>query len=673
MDTRLKKFNRPLYIAFFVICVCAFLTCIISIVAAASLNGFSWYADPSAVIGQEGYETFESFLHNNTESVPAIWHVFEKHMQMWLVLAIASGAIALLSLIYLVISVGERDESGKIVISRFDYIFSEVQLAGVCIIFFLGGAFFVKLVQSVLDAVYELGRYYSPFDIVISAVVAVLIGLASASLGLGLGLSCLKKVKAGEFLNRSIFGLLFFSMYVGVYKSGSPMRRIVLMLLLICILSATMFLAPVVLIMILVFAPKWVRRYEDIRHGLDEVNSGNLDYKIPVQGDDELDQLARGINKITEATSIAVQNELKNQRMKTDLISNVSHDLKTPLTSMVTYIDLLKTEGLDSERAPEYLDILQQKTERLRQLTEDLFEAAKASSGATPVHMSRVDLLSLLNQGLGELSDRVEDSSLEFLVSAEQERYFVRADGQLLWRVISNLLGNVLKYSQEHTRVYISFTRQAAESGDLVIMEIKNISRQSLNMDPSELLERFKRGDESRSTEGSGLGLAIAKDLMKLMDGWIDIGIDGDLFKAKIMLNAAKEEEPPAADMRDMGGFNRQPDQYESEAAFSDFSFGTSAEDICESIWASQSSAGAAPDARKPDMGEPAPPAEPDRPAEPAEGMTEDGRRTDPAGEKEGTAAPETEAGKEAGKEADEHTVSMGNLERLKQSRGTMK
>ena len=219
---------------------------------------------------------------------------------------------------------------------------------------------------------------------------------------------------------------------------------------------------------------------------------------------------------------------------------------------MVTYIDLLKTEGLDSKNAPEYLDILQQKTERLRQLTEDLFEAAKASSGATPVHMSRVDLLSLLNQGLGELGDLVETSHLEFVVNAQQERYFVRADGQLLWRVISNLLGNVLKYSQEYTRVYINITRQAAESGNLVFMEVKNISRQSLNMDPSELMERFKRGDESRTTEGSGLGLAIAKDLMKLMDGWLELSIDGDLFKAKIMLNAAAEDESAAADMGDM-------------------------------------------------------------------------------------------------------------------------
>lgn len=330
---------------------------------------------------------------------------------------------------------------------------------------------------------------------------------------------------------------------------GSTMRKVVLIAVLICLLSATMFLAPVILIVILVFAPKWVKKYDEIKKGIDEVSGGNLDYKIPIEGNGELDQLAEGINKIADATSMAVESELKNQQMKTDLISNVSHDLKTPLTSMVTYIDLMKTEGLESENASKYLEILEQKTERLRQLTEDLFEAAKASSGAIPVRMSRVDFLSLLNQGLGELNEKVEASNLEFVINARQDRYFVKADGQLLWRVIANLLSNVLKYSQENTRVYVNFQTEQGESGDKVIMEMKNISSQSLNIEPSELMERFKRGDESRTTEGSGLGLAIAKDLMKLMQGKIDIMIDGDLFKVKLLLPAASEDEPTAVDL----------------------------------------------------------------------------------------------------------------------------
>lgn len=242
---------------------------------------------------------------------------------------------------------------------------------------------------------------------------------------------------------------------------------------------------------------------------------------------------------MTEATNIAVDNEVRNQRMKTDLISNVSHDLKTPLTSMITYIDLLKHEGLDSENAEQYLDVLEQKTQRLYQLTEDVFEASKASSGTMPVEMSCLDFFSLLNQGLGEMDEKVESSGLEFVIDHPEERYMVMADGRLLWRVLSNLLSNVFKYSQDHTRVYIDFYKQQGQ----IVMEMKNISRHSLNVDPKTLTERFKRGDESRHIEGSGLGLTIAKDLMKLMGGRIDIIIDGDLFKVKIILNEAQEKD----------------------------------------------------------------------------------------------------------------------------------
>lgn len=556
MDIKSKKSDsKPLYIISFVVCICAFLTCIVSIIAAATLNGYAWYmeADPYVIQESGQYDSILDYIRENHDSFPKIWLVMESHMKIWLTLAIASGFIALIALIYLVVTVGKRDEMDNICINRFDRVFSEIQLAAILAIFFLGGASFTTLAKSVIECIYEMNGGISAFDIVMEATFGILIGFGSAALGLGLILSGVKKIKAGKFITYSLCGLIFFGMYRDVYKSSSAMRRVMLLMILICVLSATIFLAPVVLIMIFLFIPKWMHKYEEIRNGLEEVSNGNLDYKIPMQGDDELDHLAGEINKITEATSAAVQNELKVQRMKTDLISNVSHDLKTPLTSMVTYIDLMKTEGLDSPNAPQYLDILQQKTERLRQLTEDLFEAAKASSGATPVRMSRVDLLSLLNQGLGELNEYVEESCLEFVVVAPKERYFVKADGQHLWRVISNLLGNVLKYSQEGTRVYITFAQQETDTENLIFMEIKNISKQSLNMDPAELMERFKRGDESRATEGSGLGLAIAKDLMKLMGGWLDIIIDGDLFKAKIMLHAATEDDPIVADVEDMG------------------------------------------------------------------------------------------------------------------------
>lgn len=539
MGTKLKKSKKTIYIVAFAVCVVSFLVALISVMGASTLNSYTGYLDPD-FLQNNGYNNISEFLGSQAGSIFVLSESLQQHIKVWVIIAIVSIVVSLISLIYLVVAVGEKDGAGKICLSRFDRVYTEIQLFAILFILFFGGSLFLQGAERVIDAVYDLDYMLSPGSLAIDVGVTVIGGGLAAALGLGLILSCVKKTKAGEILEQSLCG----GLYRNLYKGGSTMRKVTLAALLICLISATVFLAPVIFIFILVFAPKWVKRYDEIKKGLKEVNSGNLDYKIFVEGDDELGQLAKEINQISEATSIAVQNELKNQRMKADLISNVSHDLKTPLTSMVTYIDLLKMEGLQSENAPRYLEILEQKTERLRQLTEDLFEAAKASSGAIPVRMSRVDLLSLLNQALGEMNERVEQSDLEFIINAEKERYFVHADGQLLWRVISNLLGNVLKYSQPHTRVYINFMRRDGEHEAWIFMEMKNISSQALNIEPSELLERFKRGDQARATEGSGLGLAIAKDLMKLMNGQIDIDIDGDLFKIKIGLEAASEDDP---------------------------------------------------------------------------------------------------------------------------------
>jgi signal transduction histidine kinase len=202
----------------------------------------------------------------------------------------------------------------------------------------------------------------------------------------------------------------------------------------------------------------------------------------------------------------------------------------------------------------EYLDVLDNKTNRLRQLTEDLFEAAKAASGAMPVRLEKVELISLINQGLGELNEGINESGLEFILNNPKEKYYVWADGQLMWRVMENILGNVLKYAQPDTRVYMDVREEVGGEGtdpDMVIFEVKNISRQSLNIDAEELMERFKRGDEARSSDGSGLGLSIAKDLVKLQKGVFEVKIDGDLFKSIVVLNRypeledSKEEDSP--------------------------------------------------------------------------------------------------------------------------------
>ena len=232
---------------------------------------------------------------------------------------------------------------------------------------------------------------------------------------------------------------------------------------------------------------------------------------------------------------------------------------------MVSYIDLLKTEGLDSPNASEYLDIIDEKTQRLKVLTEDLFEAAKASSGAIPVHMDSIDLDALVSQSLGETDQKLSAKGLSVIVKNELSGQGtcadgagdaeisgdgcasggngkasggvrVNADGQLLWRVIENLLGNVSKYALEGSRVYVNIS---SPENSKVLLEIKNISGEQLNISADELMERFTRGDASRNTEGSGLGLAIAKDLTKLMNGEFMLTVDGDLFKAGVLLDRA--------------------------------------------------------------------------------------------------------------------------------------
>ena len=297
------------------------------------------------------------------------------------------------------------------------------------------------------------------------------------------------------------------------------------------------------MVIAIVLIVRKVGKLAEIRAGVIEVKSGNLTHKISVKEDEngpktDLDQLASDINHISEATNAAVQNEIKNQRLKTDLISNVSHDLKTPLTSMVSYLDILEKEGLDSPDAPAHLAIVKEKTERLKTLTEELFEAAKASSGNIPCEIEDIDVSALIDQSLAEMGDRLAKKKLKIKKNFKTDNTLVLADGKLLYRVFENLLSNISKYALDRSRVYIDVS-EASTAKDKLLVEVKNISKAELNISPDELMERFTRGDSSRNTEGSGLGLAIAKDLTTLMGGVFEISIDGDMFKASVMLDRA--------------------------------------------------------------------------------------------------------------------------------------
>ena len=237
---------------------------------------------------------------------------------------------------------------------------------------------------------------------------------------------------------------------------------------------------------------------------------------------------AEHLNHIREGMSEAVEASLRSERMKTELITNVSHDIKTPLTSIINYVDLMKKEPIESEKVREYLNVMDRQSSRLKKLIEDLMEVSKASTGNITPEMTDTDFDVLLEQILGEYRERLSNAELNLCVDNAATGAHIMADGKLLWRVFDNLLGNICKYSMPGTRVYLNATRREG----MLEISMRNISLYSLNITSEELMERFVRGDRSRHTEGSGLGLSIAKNLVELQKGKMEIVVDGDLFKA---------------------------------------------------------------------------------------------------------------------------------------------
>lgn len=284
---------------------------------------------------------------------------------------------------------------------------------------------------------------------------------------------------------------------------------------------------------VLVYVRELERIVEDIRR----IGAGELTHRVAPSVTRYFDGLVEGVNDIAKGMEAALDERVKSERMRTELITNVSHDLRTPLTSLVTYVDLLKQEGQGGAHEKEYLDIIDRKVNRLRVLTDDLFEAAKAASGTLPVELGRIDLQELISQGLAEMEDRVEASGLTVQTSFPNGRIVARADGRRLWRALSNLVDNALKYSLEHTRIYL----EVSKVQDRAAIVVKNISRDPVK-NPQELTRRFARGDQSRSREGSGLGLSISQSLCQLMGGELQLAVDGDLFKATIFLPLWQEK-----------------------------------------------------------------------------------------------------------------------------------
>ena len=301
-------------------------------------------------------------------------------------------------------------------------------------------------------------------------------------------------------------------------------------------------------------------KYHRLLNCIQEMAEGNLD----VKEEEDLgifEPFKNQLFKVQEGFKKAVEKEVKSERTKTELITNVSHDLKTPLTAIITYVNLLKQENITEEERNSYIQILDQKSMRLKELIEDLFEVSKAANGTVVLHPEEVDVVSLLKQVRFELSDKIEASGIQFHFDLPNERLAASLDGQKTCRIFENLLVNITKYGMKGTRAYI----KAEKDGEYVQVTLRNISAEELKISPEELTERFVRGDASRNTEGSGLGLAIARSFTEVQGGTMKIEVEGDLFRVILRWKLKDGSEEPEETIQE-GSVQEKLVQEEPEA-----------------------------------------------------------------------------------------------------------
>ena len=468
-----------------------------------------------------------------------IYEASQEYEQLhpWIKVCTFSGLVSLMgwiiSLVYLTLATGRRTGEEKIHLNPIDKIKTEILVA----------AFIFMMVELVILITKVNSEEWAVYGIIVASGT---VSLVIDGLFLIFYLSMVRRMKAEMLWETSVACWL----ESGIRKVFARQKTTVRVLLLFAGHMAVCFVLAVgafyyqsmtALVVLLLFSAgecymilrKAVEQYQ-IRQGVEKIRDGALSGKIDIeQLHGEEKSLAEAINNIGEGLLHAVDDSTKNERMKADLITNVSHDIKTPLTSIINYVNLMKLEKIDNERVQGYIQILDEKSQRLRQLTADLVEASKISSGNVKLDMQVIDLVELVYQTSGEFNEKFEQKELTIVTKLPKTAVLIRADGRQLYRVIENLYNNVAKYALEKTRVYVDISYVEEK----VVFSIKNVSEHSLareNSNAGDLTERFIRGDSSRTTEGSGLGLSIAKSLTVLMGGVFDIKVDGDLFKASI-------------------------------------------------------------------------------------------------------------------------------------------
>ena len=311
----------------------------------------------------------------------------------------------------------------------------------------------------------------------------------------------------------------------------SKVERAMYKVCVVVIVFLVVFIEFVLLVLVSYRIIKTTKEYAQIEDKLKEMYEGNNKNVLNKQEfGTEFQSTVKYINDISNGFENAIQDRMKSERLKAELITNVSHDIKTPLTSIINYVNLLKQEDIQNEKAKEYIGILDNKSQRLKKLTEDLVEASKVSTGNVSLNFEKINIVQLIKQALGEFEDKFKKRGLEAILDCEDNEIMIKADNKYMYRIIENLFSNISKYALENSRVYVDIIKTQKS----VIIEMKNISKDRLNITADELMQRFVRGDKSRTTEGSGLGISIAQNLTELQGGEFRLKLDGDLFKVEL-------------------------------------------------------------------------------------------------------------------------------------------
>ena len=498
-------------------------------------RNINYYGDDNKEVGLKDYDIYSYFDEEaasegyNYLLNKNIYDFMLKNKQMPIYSCVLSLISLLIIAIYLFFSIGHKKGEEGISLNTMDKIpYEIVSIISLWIITFATALILNMFSNNVIMLIIYAISYF--------------IGYIACAV---LGVTTIKRIKAKTFWKSFLTYKIVKWMYTKIKKfileleqKSSTNKKVFWYywgFVVISIILGEFIRSGIALIALLIFwtwafyrIRKYMRHQDEIKNALEKIYQGNNDVYI---ADDELEgtlkEMAVYINDIAGGFSNAIEESLKSERLKTELITNVSHDIKTPLTSIINYVDLLKKEDIKNEKIKEYIKILDMKSQRLKKLTEDLVEASKVSSGNVKLNIEEINVKELINQSIGEFKDRFEAKKLQIEVTMSEEEIKINADNRYLYRVIENLFSNITKYALDSSRVYIDVKKEKNK----IEISMKNISKDRLNISSDELMQRFVRGDKSRYTEGSGLGLSIAKSLTELQGGSFDISIDGDLFK----------------------------------------------------------------------------------------------------------------------------------------------